>query len=87
MTVYLLLGAITLNYMTHIAKRPRHESRSRYSGGACQRVSKLSILKCTNVSNVDSFEHLVGESYLDDDTLLEIISTRDVEHKGITIAC
>ncbi len=23
----------------------------------------------------------------DDDTLLEIISTRDVEHKGLTIAC
>ena len=39
------------------------------------------------MSIVDSFEYLVGESYLDDDTLLEILSTRVLEHKGKTIAC
>ncbi len=64
--------------------RPRWDSEVELSLAA---VSELSILKCANMSNVDSFEHLVGESYLNDDTLLKIISTRDVEHKGLTIAC
>ncbi len=37
-------------------------------------------------STVESFQHLVGETYLDDDTLLEYITTRVVEYMDAIVA-
>ena len=37
-------------------------------------------------SSVESFQQLVGETVFDDDTLLEVITTRAVEHKDAIAA-
>ncbi len=37
-------------------------------------------------STVATFQHLVGENYFDDDPLLEFVTTRVVEYKGLIVA-
>ena len=49
-------------------------------------LNKLSFEVAKNESTVDSFQHLVGENYFDDDTLLEFVTTRVVEYKGLIVA-
>jgi hypothetical protein len=49
-------------------------------------LNKLSFEVASDESTVDSFQHLVGESYSDDDTLLEFVTTRVVEYKGLIVA-
>ena len=41
-------------------------------------LNKLSFEVATDESTVDAFQHLVGEVYFDDDTLLEFVTTRVV---------
>ena len=49
-------------------------------------LNKLSFEVAPDESTVDTFQHLVGESYSDDDTLLEFVTTRVVEYKGLIVA-
>ena len=49
-------------------------------------INKLSFEVATDESTVESFQHLVGEHYYDDDTQLEFVTTRVVESKGLIVA-
>ena len=49
-------------------------------------LNKLSFEVATDETTVDAFRHLVGENYFDDDTLLEFVTTRVVEYKGLIVA-
>ena len=49
-------------------------------------LSKLKFEVAPDESTVESFQHLVGEKYLDDDTLLEFITTRVVEYMDAIVA-
>ena len=49
-------------------------------------LSKLKFEVAPDESTVESFQHLVGEKYLDDDTLLELITTRVVEYMDAIVA-
>ena len=49
-------------------------------------LSKLKFEVAPDESTVDSFQHLVGEKYFDDDTLLEFITTRVVEYMDAIVA-
>ncbi len=51
-------------------------------GNSCwSRLIERSITtSAPDESSVDSFQQLVGKTVLDDDTLLELITTRAVEH-------
>ena len=49
-------------------------------------LDKLKFEVAPDESTVDSFLHLVGEKYFDDDTLLEFITTRVEVGKGLVVA-
>ena len=49
-------------------------------------LDKLKFEVAPDESTVESFSHLVGAKYFDDDTLLEFITTRVAEWKGLIVA-
>ena len=49
-------------------------------------IDKLSFEVAPDESTVEDFQHLVGEIYSDDDTLLEFVTTRIAEYKGLIVA-
>ena len=49
-------------------------------------LKKLSFEVAQDESTIDSFEHLVGEKYFDDDTDLEFVTTRVALHNGLIVA-
>ncbi len=49
-------------------------------------LKKLSFEVAPDESTVDSFDHLVGAHYFDDETDLEFITTGIAEHNGLIVA-
>ena len=49
-------------------------------------LDKLKFEVAPDESTVESFQHLVGEKYLDDDTFLEFVTTRVVEYMKHIVA-
>jgi hypothetical protein len=49
-------------------------------------LSKLKFEVVLDESTVESFQHLVGETYLDNNTLLKFITTRVVEYIDAIVA-
>ncbi len=49
-------------------------------------LSKLKFEVAPDESTVDTFQHQVGETYFDNDTLLEFIATRVVEYMDAIVA-
>ena len=49
-------------------------------------LKKLSFEVAPDESTVDSFDHLVGAHYFDDDTDLEFVTTRIAVHNSLIVA-
>ena len=49
-------------------------------------LDKMKFEVAPDESKVESFLHLVGEKYFDDDTLLEFVTTRVEAWKGLIVA-
>ncbi len=49
-------------------------------------LEKLKFEVAQDESTVESFQHLVGEKYLDDDTFLKFVTTRVVEYMKHIVA-
>ena len=57
-----------------------------YSDEYFNELNKLSFEVAKDESTVESFKHLVGERYLDDDTRMEFVTTRVSTYKGLIVA-
>ena len=51
-----------------------------------QELNKMKFEMAKDESTVDSFAHLVGEKYTDDESLLEYVTTRVALYKGLIVA-
>ena len=57
-----------------------------YSDEYFNEIKKLTFELAPDESTVESFTHLVGQSYLDDETRMEYITTRVSTYKGLIVA-
>ncbi len=49
-------------------------------------IKRCITTSASDESTVESFQHLVGETYFDDDTLLDFITTRVVEYMDAIVS-
>ena len=57
-----------------------------YSDEYFNELQKLSFEIAVDESTTESFSHLIGERYLDDETRLEYVTTRVTVYKGLIVA-